>query len=31
MESVLRIPPSVKNKGDDILAGRPPRSVEALE
>ena len=30
MESVLRIPQDVKNKGDDILAGRPPRSVEAV-
>ena len=31
MESVLRIPQAVKSKGDDILAGRPPRSVEAAE
>jgi integrase len=31
MEAVLRVPPAVKKEGDDILAGRPPRSVEALE
>jgi hypothetical protein len=31
MESVLRIPQAVRNKGDDILASRPPRLRKAVE